>query len=76
MNLVLFLVFVIILSPKCSFLITPRNTCTSILIIIVALTFDYLCFNCNLLLLCGEVEVNPGPKQNTAKQNFYLPLER
>ena len=38
------------------------------LVIIVALIFDYLCFKCDLLLLCGDVELNPGPKQNTAKQ--------
>ena len=65
MNLVLFLVFVIVLSPRRSFLITPSNTCTSMLVITVALIFDYLC---NLLLLCGDVELNPGPKQNTAKK--------
>ena len=68
MNLALFLVFVIVLSPRRSFHITPVNTGTSVLVITVALIFDYLCFKCNLLLLCDDVELNPGPKQNTAKK--------
>ena len=68
MKLVLFLVFVIGLSPRCSFHITPSNTCTSILVITVALIFDYLWFKCNLLLLCGDVERSPGPKQKTEKK--------
>ena len=69
MNLVLFLVFAIaVLSPRSSFYITSRNTYTSILVITVPLLFDYLCFTCNLLLLCGDVELNPGPNQNTAKR--------
>ena len=68
MNLVLFLVFVIVLSQRRSFHITPSNIRTSMLVITAALIFDYLCFNCNLLLLCGDVELNPGPKQNTAKK--------
>ena len=38
------------------------------LVINVALIFDYLCFKYNLLLLCGDVELNPGLKQNTAKK--------
>ena len=70
MNLVLFLVFVIVLSPRCSFHITLSNTCTSMLVITVALIFDYLWFKCNLLLLCGDVALNPGSKQNTAKKSF------
>ena len=68
MNLVLFLVFVIVLSPRRSFHITPINTGTSMLVITVTLIFDYLRFKCNLLLLCGDVELNPGSKQNTAKK--------
>ena len=68
-KLVLFLVFVIVFSPRRSFHITPINTGTSMLVITVALIFDYLCFKCNLLLLCGDVELNQVPKQNTAK-NF------
>ena len=69
MNLVLFLVFVIALSPRRSFHVTPRNTCSaSMLVITVALIFDYLWFKCNLLLLCGDIALNPGPKQNTAKK--------
>ena len=67
MNLVLLLVFVIVLSPRRSFHRTPRNTCTLMLVITVALIFDYLWFKCNLLLVCGDVELNPGPKQNTAQ---------
>ena len=70
MNLVLFLVSVIaVLSPRCSFDIASRNTYTSILVIIVALLFHYLRFTCNLLLLCDDVELNPGPNQNTPKKN-------
>ena len=38
------------------------------LVITVALIFDYMRFKCNLLLLCDDVELNPGPKQNTAKK--------
>ena len=68
MNLVSFPVFEIVLSPRPSFHITPINTGTSILVITIALIFDYLCFKYNLLLLCGDVELNPGPKQNTAKK--------
>ena len=69
MNLALFLVFAIaVLSPRCSFYITSRNTYTSILVITVALLSDYLWFTCKLLLLCGDVELNPGPNQNTAKK--------
>ena len=76
MNLVLFLVFVIaVLSPKFSFYMTSRNTYPSMLVITVALLCDYLWFMCNLLLLCGDVELNPGPNQNTAKKSFYLSLE-
>ena len=67
MNLV-FLVFVIVFSPRLSFHITPINTGTSMLVITAASVFDYLCFKYNLLLLCGDVELNPGPKQNTAKK--------
>ena len=33
--------------------------------ITVALIFDYPWFKYKLLLLCGDVEFNPGPKQNT-----------
>ena len=67
-NLVLFLVFAIaVFSPRCSFYITSRNTYTSILVITVALLSDYLWRTCNLLLLCGYVELNPGPNQSTAK---------
>ena len=69
MNLVLFLVFAIaVLSPRCSFYITSRNTYTSILVITVALLSDYLWFTNNLLLLCGDVELNPELNQNTAKE--------
>ena len=68
MNLVLFLVLVIVLSPRRSFLITPINAGTSVLVITVYLILDYLCFKCNLLLLCSDVEPNPGLKQNTAKK--------
>ena len=68
MNLILLLVFVIVLSPRRSFHITPINTGASMLVITVALIFYYLCFKCNLLLQCGDVELNPGPKQNTAKK--------
>ena len=76
MNLALCLNFVIVvLSPRCSFYITSRNAYTSILVITVALPFDYLWFTCNLLLLCDNVELNPGPNQNTAKKTFYLSLE-
>ena len=68
-NLVLFLVFVIaVLSPRCNFCITSRNTYTSISVITVALLFDYLWITCNLHLLCGDVELNPGHNQNTAKK--------
>ena len=68
MNLVLFLVLVIVLSPRHSFHITPINAGTSMLVIVVSLILDYLCFKCNLILLCGDVEPNPGPKQNTARK--------
>ena len=53
---------------RCSFDINLRNTYTSILIITIALLFNYLWFKCNLLLLCGDVELNPRPNQNTAKE--------
>ena len=66
MNLVLFLVFVIVFSPRCSFHKTPINTGTPMLVITVASIFNYLCFKCNLLLLCGDVDLNPRP--NTAKK--------
>ena len=66
MNLVLFLVLVIVLSPTRSFHITPINAGTSMLVITVSLILDHLCFKCNLL--CGHVEPNPRPKQNTAKK--------
>ena len=65
MNLVLFLVFVIVLSPRRSFHISPINTGTSMLVITVVLIFDYLCSKYNLL--CDNIELNPGLKQNTAK---------
>ena len=69
MNLVLFFVFAIAaLSQSCSFHITSRNTYTSILVITVALLSDYLWLTNNLLLLCGDVELNPELNQNTAKK--------
>ena len=68
MNLVLFLVFVFVLSPRCSFHITPISTGTSMLVITAALIFGYLCFKYNLLLLCGDVELNPGPKHKTGEK--------
>ena len=70
MNLVFFLVFVIVvLSPWCSFYVTPRNTCTSVLAIIVFLLLDYLWFKYNLLLLFRDVKLNPGPKKKHCKKN-------
>ena len=42
------------------------------LVITVALLFDYLCFKCNLLLPCGDVELNLGPKENTAKKILFV----
>ena len=38
------------------------------MVITVALLSDYLWFTCNLLLLCGDVKLNPGPNQRTAKK--------
>ena len=38
------------------------------LVITVALIFDYLYFKYNLLLLCSDVDFKQGPKQNTAKK--------
>ena len=38
------------------------------LVITVALLFDYLWLKGNLLLLCGDVKLNPTTKQNTAKK--------
>ena len=35
------------------------------LVITIALLFDYLWFKCKLLLLCGDVELNLEPTQNT-----------
>ena len=68
-NLVLFLVFVIVLSPRRSFHVTPRNTCSaSMLVITIALIFDYLWSKCNILLLWDDIEPNPGIKQNTSKK--------
>ena len=68
-NLTFFLAFVtLVLSPKFKFYITSRNSCTSALVITVALLFDYLWFKHNYLLLCGDVKLNPGPTQNTAKK--------
>ena len=73
MNLVLFLVSVIVLSPRRSIHITLSNNCsTSMLVITVALIFDYLWLKCNLLLLCGDIELNPGPKQKTANKIFIF----
>ena len=51
-----------------SFHITPINTGTSMLVTTAALIFDYLCFKYNLLLPCGDVELNPGTKQNAVKK--------
>ena len=45
-----------------------RSTYASILVVTIALLFDYLWFTCNLHLLCSNVELNPGPNQNTAKK--------
>ena len=73
MNLVLFLVSVIVLSPRRSIHITPSSTCSaSMLVIAVALIFDYLRFKCNLILLCGDIDLNTGPKQNTANKIFIF----
>ena len=71
-NLVFFLAFIIaVLSARCSFYITSRTTCTSMLVITVALLYDYLWFKCSLLLLYGDIELNPEPRQNTTK-NFSI----
>ena len=65
----MFLIFAIaVLSRRWSFYITSRNICTSTLVITVALIFDYQWLKCNLLLLCSNVELNPGPKQNTTQE--------
>ena len=73
MNLVLLLVFpTAVLAPRCSFYIISRNTYASILVITVPLLSDNLWFMCNLLLLCGDVELNPGPNQNIAKNLQFV----
>ena len=60
MNLVLFLIFVIVLSSRRSNDITPSNTCTSMLVITVVLIFYYMWFNENLELnLESAVQNNP-----------------
>ena len=41
------------------------------LVITVALLYDYLWFKCSLLLLYGDIELNPEPRQNTTK-NFSI----
>ena len=72
LSLTFFFAFVIVvLSTKCSFYISSRNTSTSMLVITVALLFNYLWFKCNILLICGHVELNPDPTQNTAKKFSY-----
>ena len=38
------------------------------LVITADLLFDYFWFKCNLLLLCVDVELNPGPNQKTAQK--------
>ena len=66
MNLVLLLNSVtLVLSPSCSFYITPRKTCTSMLV-----TIDCLWFECNLLLASCDIELNTRLKQNTEKKNL------
>ena len=45
------------------------------LVITVALLFEYLWFKCSLFLLCGDVERTPGLKPNAANKKFYLQLE-
>ena len=73
MNLVLLLVFpTAVLAPRCSFYIISRNTYASILVITVPLLSDNLWFMCNLLLLCGDVELNPGPNQDIAKNLQFV----
>ena len=42
------------------------------LVITFALLFDYPWFKWNLLLLCGNVELNPRPKHNTAKNFLFV----
>ena len=44
--------------------------CFHLLVITVVSLFDYLRFKFNLFLLCGDVELNPGPKQNIVKKNI------
>ena len=73
MNLVLFFVFVIgfFFSPSFNFHLTSRNTFASMLVITVALLFNYLWFMYNILLLCGDVELNPAPNQNIVKNLLF-----
>ena len=85
MNLVLLLAFVIVvLSTRCSFYITSRNSCTSVLVITVALLFDYVEFICNLQLCAVYMEFTVAmwwcwtqsrTQSQYCKKNFYLPLE-
>ena len=58
----LFVFVTVVRSPRCSFYMTSRNTSTSMSVITVALLFNNLRFKYNLLLLCGNVELNPVPK--------------
>ena len=72
MSLLLLLLYaIVVVSPRCSFHTTSRNTYTSMLVITVALLLDYLWFTCNLLLLRGDVKPNSEPDQNTAKNSLF-----
>ena len=68
MNLALFLVFlIVVLSPRCSFYITSRNTCTSMLVITGALLFNYLWFTCNSFCYVVMLNLNSIAAHNFAK---------
>ena len=66
MNLLLFLVFVIVLSPRISLHII--NTGTSMLVINVALIFDYLCFKYNLLCYVAMLNSIQDPNRILQKK--------
>ena len=74
MNLVLFLVFVIlVLSPRCRFYVTSRNTSTSMLVITFALLFDYLWFKCNYCCY-GVMWNSPQDPNRILQKKFCLSL--
>ena len=72
MNSILFLLFVIVLWARCSFIYKSKKA-PAHQYRLLPLPWFWIIFGFrNLFLLCGDVELHPWPKQNTSKKILFI----